>query len=558
MPYQKLPIGDLLLQQGLITHEQLTNALAEQNTKGAKLGKILVQLGYVTEEKFLTFLAEQLKISFINLTSYPINNTLAQQLPEKLAQRFNAILLADNGQTLLIGMADPQDIIAYDEIAQFFKRPLALVRESDLQQTFNLIYRRTKEITNFAEELSVEMNNDVVDLSKLTNDFVTGNTPVTKLLRSIFEDAILVGASDIHLEPDEKVLRIRQRVDGVLQEQMLKETQVALALTQHLKMLARLNITEKRLPQDGHFTLKLANHTLDVRLSTLPTQHGESIVLRLLDNSTQQLSLTDIGLANDTLQALLRLIQLPYGMLLVTGPTGSGKTTTLYALLNKLNTPERKIITVEDPVEYQLPRVNQVQVNPAIDLDFARILRTALRQDPDVIMVGEIRDKETSTIALRAALTGHLVLATLHTNDAINSVVRLMDLESEGYLVGGALRAVIAQRLLRRICIYCREPYTPTPAELTWLKQFKLDANNLQHGKGCQRCHNTGYKGRTGIFELIEFNTEMTEALCRNDVNEFIKLAQQSGYQTLLQTALLAVNQGVTTIQEVWRVITGN
>ncbi len=561
MVYRKLPLGDLLVQHQMITAEQLIAALAEQHHHGGKLGQVLIKLGFITEEKFLHFFSAQLKIPFIDLRNYPINTELVQQLPEKTAQRFSAILLADNASALLIGMVDPLDIIAYDELSAFFNRKieLALVREAELQTTFNLAYRRTEAISNFAEELSTSLGDNEIDLTKLLKDSSTDDAPVTKLLRSILEDAVLMGASDIHIEPDQNILRIRQRIDGVLQEQIIKETQIAFALTQRLKMMARLNITEKRLPQDGHFNIKLNNRTLDIRLSTLPVVHGESIVLRVLDNSAAQLTLEQLGFDPPLMEILLRLIKLSYGMILVTGPTGSGKTTTLYSLLNKLNTPQRKIITVEDPVEYQLSRINQVQVNPTIELTFARVLRTALRQDPDVIMVGEIRDKETSTIAMRAALTGHLVLATLHTNDAASSVIRLMDLESEGFLVGGALRAVMAQRLLRRICDNCCEPYTPDKAEIAWLMQMGANAVTvLQHGKGCSRCHYTGYKGRTSIYELLELDNTMTEALCRNDIEQFTKLTQQNGYKTLAQSARDLILQGTTTVQEVWRVLTGS
>jgi len=420
------------------------------------------------------------------------------------------------------------------------------------------MYRRTSDIASLADEVNEDMAEDTFDLSRLTAaDEV--DAPVVRLLKSLFEDAVQVGASDIHIEPDENVLRIRQRVDGVLQEQVMKETRIAPVLVLRLKLMAQLNISEKRLPQDGRFQINVKNHTVDIRISTLPVQFGESVVMRLLDQSGGVIGLDKAGLPSVLLARLRRLIHQPHGILLVTGPTGSGKTTTLYGALNELNEASRKIITVEDPVEYRLPRINQVQVHPQIGLTFSKVLRSCLRQDPDILLVGEIRDLETADIALRAAMTGHFVLSTLHTNDAISSAMRLIDIGVEGYLAGTALRGILAQRLVRRICDNCKAPYKASVQEKVWLdikaEEAGVKTHELHQGKGCTYCNNTGYKGRIGIFELLELNDEMTDALRRNSSSDFAKAARQSeGYEPLVVSALRLAAQGVTSLDEVFRV----
>lgn len=346
-----------------------------------------------------------------------------------MARRFRAIVLAERNGELLVGMADPLDIFAYDEIVRILKQPIkqAVVRESELLSTLDLVYRRTEEIASLAEELEDELDDDAFDLADLTAESSSEDAPVVKLLKTLFEDAVQARSSDIHIEPDESVVRIRQRVDGVLQEQVMKEKRVNAALVLRLKLMAGLNISEKRLPQDGRFNVRVKGRSIDVRVSTMPVQYGESVVMRLLDQSQGMLNLESTGMPPELLARFRRMIQRPHGMILVTGPTGSGKTTTLYGALSELNRPEVKIITAEDPVEYRLPRVTQVQVNPKIGLEFSDVLRAALRQDPDVILVGEMRDSETVEIGLRAAMTGHLVLSTLHTNDSISSAMRLID-----------------------------------------------------------------------------------------------------------------------------------
>lgn len=559
-PKMKIRIGDLLVQNGVISEPQLMEALSRQKETRQKLGRTLISLGYVQEQQFLEFLAQQLSVPLVDLAHYNFNQQDVLRLSETHARRFRSIVLKENPDHFLVGMSDPLDIFAFDELQRLLPKTieLAVVAESQLLQTLDLMYRRTSDIDTLADQLNEDIVEDSFDLSQLTAaDEV--DAPVVRLLKSLFEDAVQVGASDIHIEPDETVLRIRQRVDGVLHEHVVKETRIAAVLVLRLKLMAELNISEKRLPQDGRFNITVKNHSIDVRISTLPIQYGESVVMRLLDQSAGRIGLDKSGLPPRMLQRVRRIIREPHGILLVTGPTGSGKTTTLYGALNELNDASKKIITVEDPVEYRLSRINQVQVHPQIGLTFSKVLRACLRQDPDILLVGEIRDLETADIAMRAAMTGHFVLSTLHTNDAISSAMRLVDIGVEGYLAGTALRGILAQRLVRRICNNCEEPYQPSVQEQIWLdikaEEAGVTTTQLKHGKGCTYCNNTGYKGRVGIFELLELNDEMADALRRNDSAAFAKAARESDeYQPLVISALQLASQGVTSLEEVFRV----
>ena len=559
-PKMKIRIGDLLVQNGVISEPQLMEALSRQKETRQKLGRTLISLGYVQEQQFLEFLAQQLSVPLVDLAHYNFNQQDVLRLSETHARRFRSIVLKENPDHFLVGMSDPLDIFAFDELQRLLPKTieLAVVAESQLLQTLDLMYRRTSDIDTLADQLNEDIVEDSFDLSQLTAaDEV--DAPVVRLLKSLFEDAVQVGASDIHIEPDETVLRIRQRVDGVLHEHVVKETRIAAVLVLRLKLMAELNISEKRLPQDGRFNITVKNHSIDVRISTLPIQYGESVVMRLLDQSAGRIGLDKSGLPPRMLQRVRRIIREPHGILLVTGPTGSGKTTTLYGALNELNDASKKIITVEDPVEYRLSRINQVQVHPQIGLTFSKVLRACLRQDPDILLVGEIRDLETADIAMRAAMTGHFVLSTLHTNDAISSAMRLVDIGVEGYLAGTALRGILAQRLVRRICNNCEEPYQPSVQEQIWLdikaEEAGVTTIQLKHGKGCTYCNNTGYKGRVGIFELLELNDEMADALRRNDNAAFAKAARESDeYQPLVISALQLASQGITSLEEVFRV----
>jgi MSHA biogenesis protein MshE len=556
---RKLRLGDLLIQAGLISDAQLQLALQEQKRTGSKLGRTVVDLGFVAEVKLLTALSEQLKIPFIELKHFKFDQQLVQNLPEAMARRFRAMVLSRESGGFLVGMSDPLDLFALDEMERILKTRVhpAVVREAELLATLDTVYRRTSEIASIAGELEGELKDSDFDLSKLGADNNT-EAPVVRLLQTLFEDAVQMKASDIHIEPDEGVVRIRQRIDGVLNEQVMKEARVASALVMRLKIMSGLDISEKRLPQDGRFNIRVKNRNIDVRVSTMPVQFGESVVMRLLDQTGGVSSLDTSGMPADMLVRFRRLLQRPFGLVLVTGPTGSGKTTTLYAGLSELNSPEKKIITVEDPVEYRLPRVNQVQVNAKIDLSFARVLRAALRQDPDIVLIGEMRDQETAEIGLRAALTGHLVLSTLHTNDALTSAMRLIDMGAEPFLVATSLNAVLAQRLIRRVCENCMEADTPEPRQLLWLENLHrapLTGRSFKRGAGCHQCHNTGYAGRIGVYELLEMDDGMIAALRRNDPQGFAEAAQASAnYRPLAACALDYALAGVTSVEEVLKV----
>ncbi|HJV73644.1 MAG TPA: GspE/PulE family protein [Noviherbaspirillum sp.] len=557
---EKVRLGEILVQQKLLSEEQLQLALGEQKRTGRKLGRVFIENGFVTEDQISSALAKQLNIPYINLKFYNIRPEVVRLLPETQARRFRTIALEDRGSSLLIGMADPTDLFAYDEISRSVKRniELAVVNEGELLQTIDRIYRRTDEITDFARELEQDLGDTYVDFGGLGGTPGLEEAPVVKLLQSVFDDATQVRASDIHIEPQEGRLQIRFRIDGILHLQTEADIKIAPSLALRLKLMSGLDISEKRLPQDGRFAIKVKQQQVDVRISTMPTQYGESVVMRLLNQSGGTLRLDSIGMPASILNKFRTILQRPNGLVLVTGPTGSGKTTTLYGALAELNSVERKLITVEDPVEYRLPGINQVQVNEKIELTFARVLRSALRQDPDVVLVGEMRDHETAQIGMRAALTGHLVLSTLHTNDAVSTPVRLLDMGIPRYMVATSLQAVLAQRLVRVICESCAEPYALKPTEQEWLKAELGDTVNerkYSHGRGCSHCNGTGYRGRTGVYEMLEMTEAVVDAANHADPAHFMKVAQvQMAGQTLRRHAVALVVAGKTTVGEAMRI----
>ncbi|MFN1651555.1 GspE/PulE family protein [Vibrio rotiferianus] len=549
-------LGDLLVEEGIVTEEQVQQALASQHETGQKLGDALIALGFISEKQMLNFLSQQLGLPLIDLSRAPIDADAVQLLPEVHARRLRAMVVAQNGDTLRVAMSDPADLFTQESLMNLlgeYALEFIIASERQLVESFDRYYRRTKEIASFAEQLQAEHQDvDVFDYGIEENE--SEEVTVVKLVNSMFEDAVQVGASDIHIEPDDKVLRLRQRVDGVLHETILNEVNVASALVLRLKLMAHLDISEKRLPQDGRFNIKVRGQSIDIRMSTLPTQYGESVVMRLLNQSSGLRKLEDSGLPADLLARLRRQLSRPHGMILVTGPTGSGKTTTLYGALSELNEPGKKIITAEDPVEYRLPRITQVQINSKIDLTFSRVLRTFLRQDPDIILVGEMRDQETVEIGLRAALTGHLVLSTLHTNDAVDSALRMIDMGAPGYLVASAVRAVVAQRLVRRVCPDCKTEDVVDESQQQWLSgRFPNQSNAVFHkGKGCQNCNLTGYRGRIGVFEMLELEHEMMDKLRANDAVGFAQAARQSAsYKPLLASAMELALQGIVSLDEV-------
>lgn len=558
-PPQKVRIGDLLVEKGVLTQEQLMMTLDEQKRSGKKLGRTVVDLGFISEDSLLLELSTYFAMPYIDISRFQFDSEITRRLPESLARRYRAIILMEEQDQYFVGFVDPLDILAVDEIQRALKTNItpAFVKEQDVLNAIDRIYRRTEQIASIAGELDDELSESDLDLESLLAESDANEAPVVRLLQNIFEDAVQVTASDIHIEPDESVLRVRLRIDGELQEQVMKEKRVVSALVSRLKIMSGLDISEKRLPQDGRFNIRILNRSIDVRLSTLPTQYGEAVVMRLLDQSQGLLNLDSLGMTPKIKERFATLITRPHGMVLVTGPTGSGKSTTLYASLNTLNDPHKKIITAEDPVEYRLPRINQVQINSKIDLTFSKILRTALRQDPDIILIGEMRDTETTEIALRAAMTGHLVLSTLHTNDAISSAMRLMDMGADSYLVASSLRAVIGQRLIRKICQNCKTAYSLTPQEKSWLQGMGEDPekHTFYAGSGCHHCSNTGYTGRTGVYELLELDDAMLDALRKNDTALFTQEAKKSDlYLPLSMCALDYAIEGRTSIQEVFKI----
>ncbi|MFY9328006.1 MAG: GspE/PulE family protein [Georgfuchsia sp.] len=560
-PPERIRLGDLLIQQGLLTDEQLNLALAEQKRSGRKLGRIFVDSSYVTEEAIGKALARQFKCDYVDLHTFSPDPNLIKLLPEVPARRFRALVLGETNGMLRVGFADPTDIAAYDGVSRIVKRDIeqAVIIEGQLMPLLDRVYRRTEEISGLANELTQEMGDIPVEFGAVLG-LTPGaeDAPVVKLLQTIFEEAQKTRASDVHVEPQEKSLVIRFRIDGVLHIQTEADSKIAPALILRLKLMSDLDISEKRLPQDGRFNIKLRGQSVDVRISTMPTQYGESVVMRLLVQNTGLLDLNRLHMPPRVLERFRHAIGRPSGIVLVTGPTGSGKTTTLYAALNELNSSEKKIITVEDPVEYRLPGINQVQVHEKIDLSFSRVLRSALRQDPDIILVGEMRDQETSEIGMRAAMTGHMVLSTLHTNDALSTPIRLLDMGVPPYMVALSIQLVLAQRLVRVVCQNCAEPHELAPHEREWLRYEvgdQVDNKTYIHGRGCAHCSNTGYQGRQAVYEFLEMTNALVAAANKGDPQEFISIGrEQMAGNTLRRDAVRLVLEGITTVEEAMRI----
>lgn len=549
-------LGDLLVEEGIVTDEQIGQALAAQKNTGRKLGDTLIELGFLSEQQMLSFLSQQLAIPLIDLSRATVDIDAVQLLSEVHARRLRALVIGRSGDTLRIAMSDPADLFAQESLLNQLPQysfEFVIAAEKQLVDGFDRYYRRTKEIASFAEQLQAEHQvAEAFDFDIANDD--SEEVTVVKLINSLFEDAIQVGASDIHIEPDSKLLRIRQRVDGILHETILNEVGISSALVSRLKLMANLDISEKRLPQDGRFNIRAKGQSVDIRMSTMPVQYGESVVMRLLNQSAGIRELNKSGIPDELLQRLRSQLKRPHGMILVTGPTGSGKTTTLYGALNELNEVGKKIITAEDPVEYRLSRIQQVQVNSRIGLDFSTLLRTFLRQDPDIILIGEMRDQETVEIGLRAALTGHLVLSTLHTNDAVETALRLIDMGAPGYLVASAVRAVIAQRLVRKVCPDCKTHDELDEAKKQWLTvRFPNQVDTpFVRGRGCQNCNLTGYRGRIGVFEMLELEHHMMDALRSDDAIGFAAAARASAnYKPLLASAMELAIKGIVSFDEV-------
>jgi MSHA biogenesis protein MshE len=557
---RRFRLGEVLISKGLIDDAQLAKALELQKTSGRKLGRALTDLKLVTEAQIGEVVADQLGLRFIDLTRHELDPALVLKLPEVQARRYRAIVLGNESDGLLVGMVDPADMVGFDQLSRALKTHIvpAVVAEGALLAAIERIYQRKDEMASFAREVAADVGEGVLTLAGLENNASADEAPVLKLINSIFDSAVTRGVSDIHIEPQERSLQIRFRIDGVMQVQSTPDARVSAALVQRLKLMSSLDIAEKRLPQDGRFRVKVGAATLDVRISTLPTQFGESVVMRLLVQDTGRMKLDLIGLPEPILKRLRAALMSTSGMVLVTGPTGSGKTTTLYAALAELNTPEVKIITVEDPVEYRMPGLNQVQVNEKVDLTFSRVLRSCLRQDPDVVLVGEMRDSETAEIGLRAALTGHLVLSTLHTNSAAGTPMRLRDMGVAPYMVALGVRLVIAQRLVRTICAQCRAEAEVAPHEREWLGDDAHGSYRAFKGAGCSACHQTGYAGRTAVYEMVEMTPALVHLANADDPAGFAAEAQRAfAEHTLRRHVLALVAEGRTTLAEAMRVGSG-
>ncbi len=557
-------LGQLLLWNNIITQEQLEEALEEQKKTNKKLGSILIEKGFVKEEVLNDFLSKQYGVEPINLSKITIQKEAIDKIPAQIAKKYTLMPIAIKNNKLEIAISDPTNILAFDDLRFITGMNIQpyLSNETAILKAIDQYYGTSKELDTIMDSISeYETNIDIIseeieeNIKNLEEE--SSEEPIIKLANTILLKSINSQASDIHLEPYENDLRVRYRVDGKLIEFMKLSKTVAPAVTSRFKIMAKLNIAEKRLPQDGRIRIKTAGKDIDLRVSTLPTVYGEKTVMRILDRSSVRVDLNDLGFERKDLEKFTKAISAPYGMVLVTGPTGSGKTTTLYASLNKINKEDINIMTAEDPVEYNIEGINQVHIKEDIGLTFAEALRSFLRQDPDVIMVGEIRDKETADIAIRSALTGHLVFSTVHTNDAASTIMRLVDMGIERYLISSSLVLILAQRLVRKICPNCKTKIDVPPNALEEIGFSKEDAQNITiyKGKGCQYCNNTGYKGRIAIYEVMPISDKIKEMILSEcSVSEIKQQAVKEGMSTLRMSGLKKIKEGITTIEEVMNV----
>lgn len=551
-------LADILMEAGLVTGAQLGAAFEEHQRAGRSLGRVLVENEVITEAQLVAALAFQIGLPFVDLAERTIDAAAVVLIPAAVCRRHLVLPIGFEEGRLLLAMADPANVFALDDVRSLTglePRPVVVTRE-DLQAAIERNCRDDAEM----EDLRSAMDAEAVvedDISQLTQ--VTEDAPIVKYVNLLITQAIGDGASDIHIEPGEHDMRVRYRIDGVLHDVMRSPRSIQSGVISRLKIMADINIAEKRKPQDGRLSVTTRTGKVDLRMATLPTVWGEKVVMRILDNSTASLALGDLGFSEDNHARFATSYQKPYGMILVTGPTGSGKSTTLYATLNIVSRPEINVITVEDPVEYRLVGINQVQVNVTAGLTFAAALRSILRSDPDVVLIGEIRDHETAQIAIEAALTGHLVLSTLHTNDAPSAVTRLTEMGIEPFLVGSALDAVLAQRLARRLCARCKEAYTPEPGDLTAARfpwQPGEEVPVLFRPVGCSSCAKTGYKGRLALHEVMSVSEEIERlAVSRSSSTDIGRLAREQGMTTLRDDGMEKVRLGATSIEEIMRVV---
>ena len=558
-----LRLGEILINQGLINSEQLKRALEAQKTDGKKkLGEILVSQGILTQKQLLQALQHVYEAEYIELDEVILDPEIVTIIPKRIAVRYKIVPLSKENGTLTIAMANPLDVNTIDYIKEYTKLDVVpkLASEEDISNALSSYYEAGGKIDDILEKVDVSTVSDFgdeVNLSQL--EAISQEAPVIQLVNMIIVQAIKERASDIHLEPNKRGLLVRYRIDGILHDIRMLPARIKPAIISRVKILSRMDIAERRLPQDGRFQLKFGAREVDLRISSIPTVYEEKIVMRLLDKSQGLISLENTGFTKTQLQEFRSMISSSYGIILITGPTGSGKSTTLYGALNEIDSVEKNVITVEDPVEYKLERVNQINVLPKINLTFANALRSILRQDPDIIMIGEMRDSETAHIAVQSALTGHLVFSTLHTNDAVSSLTRMIDMGIAPFLISSSVVGVMAQRLVRKICPKCIEEYFPEKGVLDNLKiNFEIpNQDNLKfyRGKGCDYCKNTGYRGRTALFEVVRINDEIRSMIMKNTSSNVIKdVAIKNGMRTLLDSGIQKVLSGETTIDEVLRV----
>jgi type IV pilus assembly protein PilB len=563
-------LGQLLMNNNMITKEQLSKALDLQNKEGGRVGSNLIKLGYLTEDTLVRFLSKQYCVPAAALTNEELDSSIVKFVPYDVAQKYQIFPVSKNGATLTLAMTDPSNVFAIDDVkfmTGYDVKPV-VASESAIKEAITKFYEQSDALQNVVDSMSdldaenldlIQDTEEDLDLGELKS--AVEDAPVVKLVNLILTEAITRGASDIHLEPYEKNFRVRYRVDGVLYDVMQPPVRLRAALSSRIKIMAELDIAERRLPQDGRIKLKIKDRAVDLRVSTLPTLFGEKIVMRILDKSSLVLDLTKLGFEQLALNDFDESIRSPYGMVLVTGPTGSGKTTTLYSALSTVNEIDVNIMTAEDPVEYNLLGINQVHVKDEIGLTFASSLRSFLRQDPDIIMVGEIRDFETAEIAVKAALTGHLVLSTLHTNDAPSTISRLLNMGVEPFLVSASVLLILAQRLCRKVCEECKEIEDVPASVLMDLGFSKDQCGDIKcfKGKGCSVCGGTGYKGRIALYEVMPLKEELKDMVLKGASTADIKRAAvRLGMRTLRMSGLTKIQEGVTSLQEVLRVTFGD
>lgn len=564
MPKEKKSLGQILEEKGLLTKEQMSKAENEAKKLGEPIRKVLLKLNLIKEADLVSFFEQQFHIPYVDLASYIIDQKIISLVPEEFANKHRLIPLFKTGNILTVAMTDPLDVNVIDELRETTKFEVepVLTTEGDLKKAFSQYYSGGTSIDEVLKIIDTEttiegIEKEEEEVSPEKMRLAAEQAPVIKLVNLLILKAVKDSASDIHINPEEKNVRIRYRIDGILHESSTLPKSLQAAVISRIKIMSEMNIAVKRSPQDGRFRIKIEGNQIDMRVSSFPSLHGENIVMRILDPSSILIGLKDLGFYPDNFEMINDLIKKPHGIILVTGPTGSGKTTTLYSALSSINSVDKNIITLEDPIEYQLEIIRQAQVNPKAGLTFASGLRSILRQDPDIVMVGEIRDKETAEISVQAALTGHLVFSTLHTNDAPGALTRLIDMGVEPFLVSSSVLAILAQRLVRKICGSCKEPFVPTPKILENLG-LHSDKNIIFYkGKGCKVCKNTGYKGRIGIYELLVMNESIRElVLAKGSSDAIRKVAQKAGMKTLMEDGIRKAIDGTTTLEEVIRVST--